>query len=167
VGPAWGCQGGLFLETYLHVYDELGLGAPTFSVHVFRSPTDLDLYANCSVDVPTPVASFLQRSCLAFERVDVGFLGRDQGQWETVDQKVGPAFAVECLSPGGCSIQLEYYNNCTLKDTGAYPLGISALVLCCVVICFCLFVWVYLLCIADSRQPRWWRSCQASRSSCC
>jgi hypothetical protein len=50
VRPARGCQGGLFLATYLHVYDELGAAdpaVPTFNVHVFRSFEDSLAYTTC------------------------------------------------------------------------------------------------------------------------
>jgi hypothetical protein len=47
------------------------------------------------------------------------------------------------LNPDGCSIRLEFRNNCTLKGTGAFPIGVSGITLCSLVICFCLFVRFY------------------------
>jgi hypothetical protein len=84
------------------------------------------------------VKSLLLQSCVAFERVDVGFLDRDQSA--TPDMTVGPTFVVECLNQNGCSIRLESFNNCTLDQTGAAPLGVTGIVACVLVLCFCAFV---------------------------
>jgi hypothetical protein len=130
--------------TYLHVYDELGAAdpaVPTFNVHVFRSFEDSLAYTTCATNVQLPVTSLLLRSCVAFERVDVGFLGRDQSA--TPNTTVGPTFVVECLNQNGCSIRLESFNNCTLDQTGAAPLGVTGIVSCFLVMCFCVFVWYY------------------------
>jgi hypothetical protein len=144
VRPVAGCQGGLFLVTYLHVYDELGLAdpaVPTFNVHVFRSSEDSLAYTTCATNGTAPVTSLLLRSCVALERVDVGFLERDQSA--TPNVTVGPTFVVECLSQNGCSIRLESFNNCTLDQTGAVPIGVTGIVACFLVMCFCVFVWYY------------------------
>jgi hypothetical protein len=141
VRPAWGCQGGLFLETYLQVYDELGLAnpdVPTFNVHVFGNTNDTVAYKNCANPIPSPIKSFFLQSCVAFEHIDVGFLERDQSLSQ--DQRFGPWFAVECLNPDGCSVRVQYFNNCTLKGTGAYPLGVSGITLCSFVIGMCVLV---------------------------
>jgi hypothetical protein len=127
--------------TYLHVYDELGVAdpaVPTFNVHVFRSFEDSLAYTTCAGNGPPPVTSLLLQSCVAFERVDVGFLGRDQSA--TPNTTVGPTFVVECLNQNGCSIRLESFNNCTLDQTGAAPLGVTGIVACVLVLCFCAFV---------------------------
>ncbi len=143
VRPAWGCQGGLFLQMSVQVYDEsifVNPDVPTFNVHVFRNFSEID-YRDCSKTIPVPVKSFLLQSCTGFQSVDVGFLQVDQSRLQ--DSREGPVFVVECLNPDGCSIRLQYENSCTLKGTGAYPLGVIGITLCSAVLLFCLITRYY------------------------
>jgi hypothetical protein len=129
---AHGCQGGLFQETSLQVYDEsvrLNPDVATFNVHVFRSADDGIQYSNCSQPMPTPIKSFLQQSCTGFQDIDIGL--RDPVPDGSMN---GLLFVVECLSPDGCWIRIRYRNKCTLKGTGAFPIGIIGIVLCSLVV---------------------------------
>jgi hypothetical protein len=139
--PAYGCQGGLFQETSLQVYDEsvrLNPDVATFNVHVFRSADDGIQYSNCSQPMPTPMKSFLQQSCTGFQNIDIGL--RDPVPDGFMK---GPLFVVECLSPDGCWIRIRYQNKCTLKGTGAFPIGIIGIVLCSLVVIGCIALSAY------------------------
>jgi hypothetical protein len=138
---AHGCQGGLFQETSSQVYDEsvrLNPDVATFNVHVFRSGDDRVQYGNCSQPMPTPMKSFLQQSCTGFQNIDIGL--RDPVPDGSMN---GLLFVVECLSPDGCWIRIRYQNKCTLKGTGAFPIGIIGIVLCSLVLIGCIALFAY------------------------
>jgi hypothetical protein len=139
--PAYGCQGGLYQEISLQVYDEsvrLNPDVATFNLHVFRSGYDRVQYGNCSQPMPTPIKSFLQQSCTGFQNIDVGL--RDPVPDGSMK---GPLFVIECLSPDGCWIRIRYQNKCTLKGTGAFPIGIIGIVLCSLVVIGCIALSAY------------------------
>lgn len=138
-----GCQGGLFQETSLQVYDEAVSDfpdTPTFNVHVLPSSNDTQPYKNCSVAMPNPIKSFYQQSCTGFQDIDIGL--RDP---VPNGASRGPVFVVECFSPNGCWIRLRYRNKCTLKGTGAFSIGIIGVILCSIVVLGCITLALYFI----------------------
>jgi hypothetical protein len=138
---AYGCQGGLYQETSLQVYDEsvrLNPDVATFNVHIFRSADDRIQYGNCSQPMPTPIKSFLQQSCTGIQNIEFGL--RDPVPDGFMK---GPLFVVECLSPEGCWIRIRHRNKCTLKGTGAFPIGVIGIILCSLVVIGCIALSAY------------------------